>query len=141
MIELTQSEVVTVESGQTVPFNSTVIKSGCAEYHRDGSSAVRLIKPGRYLIGFSSNIAIPDGGTVGEISLGINADGGILSGSIMRAAPAAVEEYFNVSIQHYIDVPACCGNTCYVDVSVINTGAASILVDNANITAVHVSGK
>lgn len=139
MIELIQTQVVTVPVGQSVPFDQTVAKGGCAEYHRTGSANIRLLKPGRYLVTFSGNIAVPTGETVGEVSLGIAADG-ILAGSIMRATPAAVEEYFNVSTQHYVDVPVCCGNTCCVDVSVQNTSDIPVLVDNANITAVRVNG-
>lgn len=139
MIELIQTEVVTVPVGQSVPYNAIAAKGGCAEFHRPGSPNVRLIKPGRYLVTFSANIAVPTGETVGEVSLGIAADGGILSGSIMRATPAAVEEYFNVSTQHYVDVPQCCGNTCCVDISVQNTADIPVLVDNANITAVRVA--
>ena len=108
MIELIQTLAVTVPVGQEIPFNETVVKSGCAEYHRSGASTIRLLKPGRYLITFSGNIAVPTGETVGEVSLAITADGGILAGYIMRATPAAVEEYFNVSKQHYIDIPYCC---------------------------------
>ena len=137
MIELIQTEVVTVPVGQSVPFNSDVAPSKCrAEYHRDGSPVVRLLKGGRYLVTFSGNIAVPTGETVGEISLSIAADGGVLTGSIMRATPAAVEEYFNVSTQHYIDVVC----DCCVSVSVQNTSDISVLVDNANITAVRVCG-
>lgn len=138
MIELIQTAVVTVPVRQTVPFNETVVKSGCAELHRAGAANVRLVKSGRYLITFSGNIAVPTGETVGEISLGIAADGSVMPGSIMRATPAAVEQYFNVSTQHYIDVPDCCGNVCCVDVSVQNTSDIPVLVDNANVTAVRV---
>lgn len=138
MIELIQTLEVTVPIGQSVPFDEKVVKSGCAEFHREGSPTVKLVKPGRYLITFSGNIAVPTGETVGEVSLGILADNGILTGSIMRATPAAVEEFFNVSTQHYVDVPCCCGHVCCVDVSVQNTGDIPVLVDNANITAVRV---
>lgn len=138
MIELIQTAVVTVPVGQAVPFNETVVKSGCAEYHRPGAANVRLVKPGRYLITFSGNIAVPTGEAVGEVSLGIAADGSVMSGSIMRATPAAVEQFFNVSTQHYVDVPACCGNVCCIDVSVQNASDIPVLVDNANVTAVRV---
>lgn len=140
MIELIQTEVVTVPVSQSIPFNRVVAKGGCAEYHRAGSANIRLLKPGRYLITFAGNIAVPISETAGEISLGIAADGSILSGSIMRATPTIVERYFNVSTQHYVDVPACCGNVCCVDVSVQNTADIPVLVDNANITAVRVCG-
>lgn len=140
MIELIQTNVVTVPTGQTVPFDEVAAKGGCAEMHRAGSPNIRLMKAGRYLVTFSGNIAVPTGETVGEVSLGIVADNGILSGSIMRATPAAVAEYFNVSSQHYIDVPECCGTVCCVNVAVQNTSDIPVLVDNANITAVRVCG-
>ena len=74
MIELINTDIVTVPVGQEVPFDETVVKSGCAEYHRNGASVIRLINPGRYLVTFSANIAVPTGETVGEVSLGILAD-------------------------------------------------------------------
>lgn len=134
MIELINTAVQTVLVGQSVVYNAVAVHSGCAERHRQGSAQITLTKPGRYLVTFSGNIAIPTGGTVGEISLGISQDGEVLGGSLMRVTPAAVEEYFNVSTQHYVDV--FCG--CCVNVSVENTSDQPILVDNPNFTAVRV---
>ena len=138
MIELIQTAEVTVPVGQMIAFNETAVKSGCAEYHRDGAATIRLLKPGRYLVTFSGNIAVPTGETVGEVTLALTADGGAVSGSTMRATPAAVEEYFNVSTQHYVDVPCCCGAIGVANVGVENIGAIPVLVDNANITVVRV---
>lgn len=134
MIELIATAPVTVPVGETIPFNATAAKGGCAERHREGSGLITLTKAGRYLVTFSANIAVPEGETVGEVSLGLTQDGEILNGSIMRVTPAAVEEYFNVSTQHYID--AFCG--CCVTTSVRNNSATPVIVDNANITAVRV---
>lgn len=137
MIELINTAVQTVETGQTVVYNSAAVQSACGrERHRAGSGFVTLLPPGRYLISFSGNIAIPTGGTVGEISLGITQDGEVLSGSLMRVTPAAVEEYFNVSTQHYVDTYC----NCCVNVGVQNTSGIPILVDNPNLTAVRVCG-
>lgn len=138
MLELIQSQVVTVPVAQNIPFDQVVAKGGCAEYHRVGAPNVRLLKPGRYLVTFSANIAVPTGETVGEVSLAITADGGTLAGSVMRVTPAAVEQYFNVSTQHYVDVPQHCGHVCCVDVAVRNNGEIPVLVDNANIVIVRV---
>ena len=137
MIELINTAVQTVETGQTVVYNSAAVQSACGrERHRAGSGFVTLLPPGRYLISFSGNIAIPTGGTVGEISLGITQDGEVLSGSLMRVTPAAVEEYFNVSTKHYVDTYC----NCCVNVGVQNTSGIPILVDNPNLTAVRVCG-
>ena len=137
MIELLNATASTVAIGQSVPFTSSIGSKCGAERHRDGSSQLTLAKPGRYLVSFAGNIAVPaTGGTVGEISLGIALNGEPLTGSIMRATPAAISEYFNVAAMHYIDVP--CG--CCVTVTVQNTGASAIDVDNPNLTAVRVCG-
>lgn len=139
MIELT-GVLQTVAPGQDVLFNNKAVKSGCAEQWRGGSGQVVLTQPGRYLVTFSGNIAVPDGGTVGEVSLGLALQGEAMYGSVMRATPGATEAFFNVSAQHYVDVPrSCCGGACCQIVTVQNTGAAAVSVDNANITAVRVA--
>jgi hypothetical protein len=135
MIELVNTAVQTVPIGQSVVYNAAPVRSSCGkERHREGSAFVTLLPPGRFLVTFSANIAVPTGETVGEVSLGITQDGEVLGGSIMRATPAAVEEYFNVSSQHYVDTYC----QCCVNVGVQNTGTIPVLVDNPNITVVRV---
>ena len=137
MIELINTEVQTVEAGQSVVYNNAAVRSSCGrERTRAGSGFVTLLPPGRYLVSFSGNIAVPTGETVGEISLGITQDGEVLGGSSMRVTPAAVEEYFNVFSQHYVDTYC----NCCVNVGVRNTSDIPILVDNPNITVVRVCG-
>lgn len=137
MIELINTAAQTVAVGQSVVYNNIAVRSSCGrERHRSGSAFVTLLPPGRYLVTFSGNIAVPTGETVGEISLGITQDGEILGGSTMRVTPAAVEEYFNVSTQHYVDTYC----NCCVNVGVQNTSTIPILVDNANLTIVRVCG-
>ena len=137
MIELINTAVQTVQPGQSVVYNAAAVRSTCGrERHRAGSAFVTLLPPGRYLVTFSGNIAVPTGETVGEISLGITQDGEVLGGSLMRVTPAAVEEYFNVSSQHYVDTYC----QCCVNVGVLNTSDIPILVDNPNLTVVRVCG-
>lgn len=137
MIELLNATPQTVAVGQSVPFTEEIGSKCGAERHRAGSAQLTLVKPGRYLVSFAGNIAVPaTGGTVGEISLGIALNGEPLTGSIMRVTPAAISEYFNVAAMHYIDVP--CG--CCVTITVQNTGASIVDVDNPNLTAVRVCG-
>lgn len=142
MIELTNPNVQTVAIGQSVIFTNVPVKSGCAERHRDGSAQLTLVQPGRYLVAFSGNIAVPaTGGTVGEVSLGLALEGETLGGSLMRATPAAVSEFFNVATQHYVDVPRNCnGGACCQAITVQNTGDSAVEVDNPNLTAVRVCG-
>ena len=135
MIELINTAVQTVPIGQSVVYNSAAVRSACGkERNREGSAFVTLLPPGRFLVSFSANIAVPTGETVGEISLGITQNGEVLGGSLMRVTPAAVEQYFNVSTQHYVDTYG----SCCVDVGVRNTSDIPILVDNPNITVSRV---
>ena len=135
MIELINTAVQTVPVGQSVVYNSAAVRSACGkERNREGSAFVTLLPPGRFLVSFSANIAVPTGETVGEISLGITQNGEVLGGSLMRVTPAAVEQYFNVSTQHYVDTYG----SCCVDVGVRNTSVIPILVDNPNITVSRV---
>ncbi len=83
----------------------------------------------RYNVDFGANIAIPTGGTPGEIAVAIALDGGTLSDSVMRVTPAAVEEYFNISRE--IGVPVWSG--CCQTLSIRNISDQPILVQNASV--------
>lgn len=136
MIEIINAPVQLVAVGQNVMFAQAAVKGGCAERHRAGSGVITLLKPGRYLVTFSGNIAVPAGQTAGEVSVGIARGGEVLPATTMRATPAAVDQYFNVSAQTYVDVY--CG--CCENVSVENTSGIPINVQDANLTAVRVCG-
>ena len=82
-----------------------------------------------YLVDFSANIAVPTGGTVEAISLAVTIDGAVIPSSQMVVTPAAVEEFFNVSVAINAQVWKGCCET----VTVQNTSTQPILVQNANI--------
>lgn len=95
MIELVNTTPVTVPVGQSIPFSAVATKGGCAERHRAGSAQITLVKPGRYLITFSGNVAVPTGETVGEVALGnCQRMGKFLSGTVCVPPLQAVEQYF-----------------------------------------------
>lgn len=140
MAEFTNVDLQTVALGQNVIFDETPICPTKCITHREGSGVVRLRGltnqcRARFLVTFSGNIQIPADGTVGEISLAIAVDGEPLQSTRMIVTPAAVENFFNVSSQGYIDVP--CG--CCVTVSVENTSDQAIEVQNANLIVVRVA--
>lgn len=142
MIELTNTTEQTVTTGSSVLYNTVSVKSGCAERHRNGSGQITLSGAGRYLVTFSGNVSVPTGQTVGEVSLAIAQQGEAIQGTTMRATPAAVEEYFNVSTQTYVDVfNNCTGGTCCQTISVENVGTIPVQVDSPNFTAVRVNGR
>lgn len=124
----------TVAENQNVLFTDSVTCGNCSITHRDGSGLVVLRGTtnqcrARYKVTFGGNIAIPTGGTVEAISLALAIDGEGLGSSTMIVTPAAVEEYFNVFGAMFIDVP----KGCCLTVSIQNTSAQSILVQNANL--------
>ena len=83
-----------------------------------------------YRVTFDGNIAIATGGTVEPISIALTINGEELGNAIATVTPAAVGDFFNVSISTFIDVPyGCC-----VTVSVENVSdTTAIDVTNANI--------
>lgn len=83
-----------------------------------------------YSVAFHCNVQIPEGGTVGPISLALVIDGEVDPSSIMTVTPAAVQEAFNVGAEILVSVPAICGCN---KVSVRNIGTAPVEVSNANI--------
>lgn len=82
-----------------------------------------------YLVDFGANIAVPTGETVGPISLAIALDGTTIASTTMIVTPAAVEQYFNVSRATNVQI----WNGCCETISIRNTSAIPISVQNANI--------
>ena len=83
-----------------------------------------------YRVTFDGNIAIATGGTVEPISVALTINGEQLGNALATVTPAAVGDFFNVSISTFVDVP--CG--CCVTVSVENVSdTTAIDVTNANI--------
>ena len=139
-MEITSIALQVVEENQNVLFTETPICPTRGIVHRDGSGIVRVSGNSsqgraRYLVSFSGNIQIPTGGTVGEISVAIAIDGEALASTEMIVTPAAVENFFNVSAQAYIDVTCGCCST----ISVQNTSDQAIEVQNANLIVVRVA--
>lgn len=83
-----------------------------------------------YRVTFNGNIAVTTGGTVGEISISLQEDGETVTNAVASVTPAAVENFFNVSIDTFVTIP--CGCCATVSVKNISTGT-SIDVRNANI--------
>lgn len=134
MAEYTYIPIQMVEDDANVAFNAEPIRGTPAIYHRAGSGVVTLKGNtnqcrARYRVTFGGNIAVPTGETVGPISVAISVEGEALGGSTAIVTPAAVEEYNNVFVAAFVDVP--CG--CCVPVSVRNISGIPINVQNANL--------
>lgn len=77
----------------------------------------------------AADIAVPTGGTVGEISLAIAIDGDTVPATTMTVTPAAVEEFFNVARSAALGIWKGCCET----VSIRNVSDQAILVQNAGV--------
>ena len=83
-----------------------------------------------YRVTFNGNIAIATGGTVEPISVALTINGEELGNATATVTPAAIGDFFNVSVTTFIEIP--CG--CCVTVSVENVSdTTAIDVTNANI--------
>ncbi|MEE0896952.1 MAG: hypothetical protein U0L88_04915 [Acutalibacteraceae bacterium] len=103
--------------------------------HRSGSGVFRLKGASNtcktiYKVQFNANIAVATGGTVGAISIALQEDGETIGNAVATVVPAAIGDFFNVSVSTFIVIP--CG--CCVTVSVENiSDGTAIDVANANI--------
>lgn len=156
MSEFIKNEPQLVNPNQPVTLNTSI---GCNKgyiYHRNGSGIVTLRGItkncfARYQATFSGNVAIPDGGTVGAISVALALDGEPILTSRAIVTPAAAaenpptqENFFNVTSTAIISVPkGCCFNLSVENTSEsatpATTPAPAILVQNANLTVSRIA--
>lgn len=158
MAEYTYNPVQLVEPNQNVILNDNIPCSKGYVIHRNESGIVILrgivncpnANAARYQVTFNGNIALPDGATVGPISVALAIDGEPVQTSRAIVTPAATADdpptaanFFNVTSTAIITVPRGC---CFT-VSVENTSAPAapggiapeILVQNANVTVSRIS--
>lgn len=147
MAEYTAIADQTVLSGQPMIFTETSIPCNRGLIrHEDGTGLFNLSgavpaseyqnrcccqgePTADYLVVFHANIALPEGGTVGEIQMALALDGTILPATRMIVTPTAVEAFFNIGTSKNVQCyPGCCRN-----LSVVNTSPnqADIVVSNA----------
>ena len=149
MAEFTYNPIQVVQPNTPVVLNTAI---GCPKgyvLHRNESGIVTLRGItnncfARYQVTFNGNIAVPEGGTVGAISVAIAIDGEPVLTSKAIVTPAAVDDYFNVTSNAIVTVP----KGCCVNVSVENTSesatpattpAPAINVQNANLTVTRIA--
>lgn len=138
MAEFTSNAIQEVAVGQNILFTETAVPCNRGYVlHREGSGIVTLRgivnNPygcfTRYKIFFGGNIAVPEGGTAGPISVALAIDGEPIPTSSAIVTPAAVDEYWNIAEALYVTVPKGC---CYT-IAVENTSDQPINVQNANL--------
>ena len=128
--------VQTVSVDENVLFNNgcRACRKGFIQ-HRDDSGIFFLKGAANgcravYRVTFNGNIAIAEGGTVEPISIALTINGESLGNATAIVTPAAIGDFFNVSVTTFIEIP--CG--CCVTVSVENVSdTTAIDLTNGNI--------
>lgn len=140
MAEFTNPNIVTVSAGENLPFTETAVKGPACIVHREGAGIVTLRGltnqcKARFKVSFGGNIAVPTGGTVGPISVALAVGGESLTSATAIVTPAAVENYFNVFVAAFIEVP----RGCCVTVAVKNTSTQAVGIANSNLIVERVA--
>lgn len=140
MAEFTSTTIQTVAAGQNLPLTENAIKGSNCINHRAGAGNVTLRGltnqcKAMYKVSFGGNIAIPTGGTVGPISVALAVGGESLTSATAIVTPAAVENYFNVFVAAFIEVP----RGCCVTVALKNTSTQAISIASSNLIVERVA--
>lgn len=151
MAEYTYNPIQVVQPNQAVLLNDSIPCTKGYVYHRNESGIVTLRGIvncpnscfARYQVTFNGNIAVPEDGTVGAISVSLAISGEPILTSRAIVTPAAVDEYFNVTSTAIITVPrGCCFNVSVENTSEGATAAdapTAINVQNANLVVSRIA--
>ena len=138
MAEFSNSNTVSVAAGENLPLTETAVKAPACI--REGSGLVTLRGltnqcKARFKVSFGGNIAIPTGGAVGPISVALAVGGESLTSATAIVTPAAVENYFNIFVAAFIEVP----RGCCVTVALKNTSTQAVSIANSNLIVERVA--
>ena len=148
MAEYLANAVQEVNLNDPVLFTASIPCTKGYIYHEDetGIFILRGITPNcfaRYQVTFNGNIAVPTGGAVGPIAIGIAVNGESRPTSRAIYVPAAVDVYGNVTSTATVTVPkGCCFSLSVRYVSAADAAAAptpAIEVQNANLVITRVA--
>lgn len=122
MIELSNTAAQTIAPGQSLTFDTVLLKTGCAEAHRSNSGIVTLKADcAVYEIHFAANISATAAGTA---QLAISLDGEPLVETTMINTISTAGDPDNAATATLVKTGCgCCGK-----ISVTNTGTTSVIV-------------
>jgi hypothetical protein len=104
---LQEQELILTSNTAPVTFSDTDLRTGSANCfngwlnHNEGGAQFNLVSGGIYEISFNANVT---SATVGQVALGIYADGVKLNGAEVDSVVGVAGEYSNVSMTKYIRV-------------------------------------
>lgn len=141
MAEYSASALQTVAPGESIVFTSAPVpcrrglvrwRDDSGNFNLSGWTPIRqgccLTTSAQYLVDFGANIALASGETADQISVAYALDGGTLSETVM-IAPGEADTFYNVSRAATVSI----WRTCCQTLTIRNTSAVPILVQNANI--------
>lgn len=148
--EYLANEIQSVNLNAPILFRASIPCRKGYIYHEDetGIFILRGITNGQcfatYQVTFNGNIALPEGGTVAPIAIGLTINGEPRVTSRAIFTPAAVEEFGNVTATAIIKVPkGCCFSLAVENIPASNTAADTpapvIDVQNANLTITRIA--
>lgn len=123
MIQLSNTTAQTIAVGQSVTFNTVLMKTGCAECHRKNTGSVKLCaRGGIYQVTFSANISGATAAT--QVQLAAQLGGDTVAETTMIYTPATANAYGQVTITFPVR------NNCrdYDRVTIVNTGTTDLTV-------------
>ena len=122
MIELSNTTAQTLQPGQSLTFDTVILRSGCGEAHRKNSGIVTLrASCATYEAHFAANVT---GTAAGPVQLAIALDGEPLPETTMIASVAAAGDLDNVATATLVRTG--CG--CCPRLSVVNSGTVPVTV-------------
>lgn len=135
MISSFNNTTQTLNTNQSILFNSNRILTGCTITHSEGTGSFVLNKPGYYYVSFSGN-GYTSGTTAGNISVTLFNNGSEVLGANASSYSTGEDIFRNLNFSTIIKVlPSC----CYVDntatLTFQNSGVEAIFENvNVNIT-------
>lgn len=136
---LAQPGVQTALNATPIPFYASIPCTKRYILHEDGTGIFILRGitnncSARYLVKFTGNIAVPEGGTAGPIAVALTVNGEPVLATRAIVTPAAVGDFFNVAVEKEITIPqGCCFNVAIEPVSAYNdTTAPAPAIDYQN---------
>lgn len=131
MLELSNSNALTLNPNESVVFNLILLHTGCAECFRQNTGSVNLTQRNAvYEIGYNCNIGATEAGTA-EVALTLN--GSELPETLQQYVTVAAGDLQGVGASTFVQT-CCCGNVAY-EVKLTNVGTTTINLTNPRLSS------